>query len=200
MNKTLLKENLEINGIELICVKTKEDALNAAKEYIKTGISIGLGGSMSIEEIGLLKYILEKKDIKVFNQYEEGIDMNENVKRRKSGMHANLYVSSTNALTQNGELINADGEGNRVAAQIFGSDKLLIIAGKNKLVKDIDEGIARTYEVAAVKNAERLNKKAISYGKAPLYTTENIVAKISIIKKDKKGRTTIILVDEDLGY
>ncbi|MDR3177794.1 MAG: lactate utilization protein [Campylobacteraceae bacterium] len=195
-----LKENAQKNGIEIIFVQTKQEALEKAKKYIKSGSSVGLGGSVSVEEIGLLEYLVSRKDIILYNQYEEGISKEENLKRRKKGMVADIYVTSTNAITKEGWLINYDGAGNRVAAQIFGSDKLLIIAGVNKIVNDIHEGLARIKNIAAVKNAERLNKKALSFGKAANATAQSISSKSGIIHKDIRGRISVILVNETLGY
>jgi hypothetical protein len=144
--------------------------------------------------------LTSRKDITLHNQYEQGISKEENAKRRKLGVIADIFITSTNALSEKGELINCDGEGNRVAAQIFGSDKLLLIVGVNKIVKDVEAGLERIKTIAAVKNAERLNKKAASFGKEPNYSGDDISQKYGVIKSDKKGRTTIILVNETLGY
>ncbi|MDR0467851.1 MAG: lactate utilization protein [Campylobacteraceae bacterium] len=200
MDLKLLKQNCEKNGFEFIFVENKKEALKVAKEFFKSNMSVGLGGSVSVEECGIYDFLVNNKDLKVFNQYEQGIDMEENMRRRKMGMIADIYVTGTNALTMNGELVNCDGSGNRVAAQIFGSDKLLIVVGINKIVKDVDAGFLRIKEIAAIKNVERLNEKAIKLGKEPKYTIENISHKFTSISGDTKGRTTIILVNEELGY
>jgi len=97
-------------------VKTKEEAFELSKTYIKSGMSIGLGGSTSVSQIGLLDYVVNKDDITLHNQYEKGISMQENTNRRRSGMLTDLYIGGTNALTKDGKLVNADGSGNRVAA------------------------------------------------------------------------------------
>ncbi|MDR0762505.1 MAG: lactate utilization protein [Campylobacteraceae bacterium] len=195
-----LKKNALKNGIEVIFVQTGQEALEKAKEYIKPGLSIGLGGSVSVEEIGLLEYLTSRKDITLYNQYEDGISKEENTKRRKNGITADIYITGTNAITKEGWLINYDGSGNRVAAQIFGSDKLLIIAGVNKIVSDIHEGLDRIEKIAAVKNAQRLNKKALTFGKSADATAQSISNKGGIIHKDVPGRISVILVNETLGY
>lgn len=195
-----VKNNLEKNGFEVIEVKDSEEALKIAKEFIKDGMKIGLGGSTSVAQIGLLKYVTELENIELCNQYESGIDMAENLRRRREGLLSDLYITSSNAITENGELVNADGSGNRVAAQIFGPKKVLLVVGKNKIVKDIEAGFERIKNVAAVKNIERMNNKAIEMGKEPHYNADNIANKFSFINGDEKGRTTIILVDEELGY
>ncbi|MBP9566766.1 MAG: lactate utilization protein [Sulfurospirillum sp.] len=195
-----LKKVYEKHGFELICVPNKEEALRVAMSFVKPQMRIGFGGSTSVKEIGLYEYVTSRKDITLFNQYESGISMEENVERRRQGLLVDLYICSTNALSKNGELINADGSGNRVAAQMFGPKKVLIIAGKNKLVETIEDGFKRIREVAAPKNLERMNNVAKSMGKVPRYTLETIGQKFSYITGDEVGRTSIILVDEDLGF
>ena len=195
-----LVEIFRKHGIEVVCVKNKEEALACAKSFIRTGMSIGLGGSTTVAQIGLLEYVTLLKEITLFNQYEKGISMDENVKRRREGMLSDLYICGTNAITRNGELVNADGSGNRVAAQIFGPKKVLVVTGRNKIVENKEEGFKRILEVAAPKNIERMNNMALSMGKEPRHNMENIGNKWAYIDGDEPGRTTIILVDEDLGF
>ncbi|AXX90280.1 hypothetical protein CKA55_05805 [Arcobacter suis] len=187
-------------GYDAHFVKTKEEALELSKTYIKSGMSVGLGGSVSVVEIGLLDYLLNKKDITLFNQYEDGISMDENIKRRKQGLVSDIFVTSTNALTKDGKLVNADGSGNRVAAFSYGPTNVLLIVGVNKIVENLELGFKRVMEVAAIKNIDRMNKKAISFGKEPKHNIDNIANKFSWVKADDKDRIIIILVDEELGY
>ncbi|WP_333803646.1 lactate utilization protein [Sulfurospirillum sp.] len=195
-----LKKIYKKHGFELICVPTQEEALSVAMSFIKPNMSIGFGGSTTVKQIGLYDYVTSRKDITLYNQYEAGISMEENSDRRHKGILADLYITSTNALTKNGELVNADGSGNRVAAQIFGPKKVLIIAGINKLVENVEEGFNRIRDVASPKNIERMNNLAISLGKEPRHNMNNIGRKFSYINGDDEGRTTIILVDDELGY
>ena len=187
-------------GYDAHFVKTKEEALELSKTYIKSGMSVGLGGSVSVQEIGLLDYLLNKKDITLFNQYEDGISMDENIHRRRQGLVSDIFVTSTNAITKDGKLVNADGSGNRVAAFSYGPKNVLVIVGVNKIVEDVEAGFKRVMEVAAVKNIDRINNKAIEMGKEPKYNLDNIANKFSWVKADDKDRIIIILVDEELGY
>jgi len=187
-------------GYDAHFVRTKEEALELSKTYIKSGMSVGLGGSESVKEIGLLNYLLNKKDITLFNQYEDGISMDENIHRRRQGLVSDIFVTSTNAITKDGKLVNADGSGNRVAAFSYGPKNVLVIVGINKIVEDVESGFKRVMEVAAVKNIERINNKAIEMGKEPKHNLDNIANKFSWIKADDKDRIIIILVDEELGY
>lgn len=195
-----LQEAFKKHGMEVIPVATKEEALALAKTFIKSGMSIGLGGSTSVAQIGLLEYVTSLSDITLFNQYEKGISIEENTRRRREGMLSDLYICGTNALTKTGELINADGSGNRVAAQMFGPKKVLIVTGRNKIVETVEEGFKRIMEIAAPKNIERMNNTAIAMGKEPRHNMDNIGNKWAYIDGDVEGRTTIILVDEDLGF
>ena len=181
-------------------VKNKDEALTLAKTFIKPNMSVGLGGSVSVQQIGLLEYLVNKKDIVLHNQYEAGISMEENIERRRKGVVSDIFVTSVNAITRDGKLVNADGSGNRVAAFSYGPKNLLVIAGINKIVETLEDGFKRVMEVAAPKNIERINNVAIKMGKEPRYNLDNIANKFSWVKADDKDRIIIVLVDEELGY
>lgn len=194
-------EVLKSCGYNANFVKNKKEALELAKSFIKPNMSVGMGGSLSMEQIGLLDFLKNNKEITLYNQFESGISMDENLRRRKQGLIADMYVTGTNAVTKDGKLINVDGSGNRVAALNFGPTNVLLIIGKNKIVNTLEDGFERVKNVAAVKNVERLNQKAISFGKEPKYNVDNASNKFTWIKCDREeGRIIIILVDEDLGF
>ena len=195
-----MKEKLEQNGFNVLFAKNRDEALELAKKFIKNSSSIGLGGSTTVVEVGLYDYLVKHKNIELFNQYEEGITMEENLNRRRKGLLCDLYISGCNAITKDGKLVNADGGGNRVAAQIFGPKKVLLVVGTNKIVDDVEAGFKRIMEVAAVKNVARINKKLEAMGREVKYHLGNIATKFTSISSDEKGRTTIILIDEELGY
>ena len=193
-------KNLENNGFEVIEVSDATEAFNKAKEFIKDGQKIGLGGSTTVAQIGLLEYLTKLDNIKLCNQYEEGISKDENLERRRQGILSDLYITSCNAITKDGYLVNVDGDGNRVAAQIFGPNKVLLIVGKNKLVESLEDAFQRIRDIVIPLNIERMNSKAISMGKEPHYNPDNIANKFTYITGDREGRTTIILVNEELGF
>jgi L-lactate utilization protein LutB len=195
-----LLDTLKQCGYDPHFVQTRQEALELSKTFIKDGMSVGLGGSTTVSEIGLLDEIVNNKNITLFNQYEKGISMEENTKRRREGMLTDLYVTGTNALTKDGKLVNADGSGNRVAALIFGPKKVLVVIGINKIVENLDEGFKRLMEVAAVKNVDRMNSKSIEMGKEPRHNLDNIANKFTYIKADVQNRISIIIVNEELGY
>jgi hypothetical protein len=195
-----LVNTLENCGYEVHCVSNKEEAFQLSKTFIKSDMTVGLGGSVSVGQIGLLDYLINKKDIILHNQYEAGITMEENSERRRQGLVSDIFVTGTNALTKDGKLVNADGSGNRVAAFCYGPRRVLVIVGKNKIVDTVEDGFKRVMEVAAVKNIERMNSKAIEMGKEPRHNLDNIANKFSWVKADEKNRIILILVDEELGY
>ncbi len=194
-------ENLRAHGFQVIPVKNAREALETAKPFFKGVQTVGLGGSVTVQQIGLLDWLRQSHGFQLFDQYEEGISMEENVERRRRGLLADIFVSSSNAITRSGYLVNVDGAGNRVAAQAYGPQKVLLIVGKNKIVDDVEAGFRRIEEVVAPKNVERVNKKAFSLKKEQRYTVQNIQSVFVVIKKtDDKNRITLILVDEELGF
>ncbi len=194
-------KNLKDHGFEVIPVRTASEALEEAKKYFVDVQSVGLGGSVTVLEIGLLSWLRQQQGFQLFDQYEEGISMEENVERRRKGLLADIFVTSSNAVTRSGYLVNVDGTGNRVAAQTFGPRRVLLIVGKNKIVPDVEAGFRRIEEVVAPKNVERVNKKAFSLKKEQKYTVENIQSVFVVIKKtDNRNRISMILVDEELGF
>ena len=203
MNEAHFKEtiiHLEENGFEVIHLTTASEAFETAKTFVRIDMYIGLGGSTTVAQIGLLDWLQTNKTITLSNQYEPGITPEENYERRRQGLLSDLYITGCNAITHAGELVNVDGDGNRVAAQIFGPRKLLLIASTNKIVATREAAFERIRTEVAPKNIERMNTKALSMGKEPRWNAENIANKYVWINGDEPGRTTIILVDEPLGY
>ena len=193
-------KTLKSCGYKVIQAEDKNEALDISKSLIKSGMSVGLGGSTTVKDIGLLDELVSRDDIILHNQYELGITMQENTKRRRDGILTDIYVCSTNAITKDGKLINADGSGNRTAAMIFGPKEVLLIVGKNKIVEDTQEGLHRLMNIAAIKNINRMNTIAINANKEPIHNLDNIANKFTQIKADEQDRITIILVNEELGY
>lgn len=192
--------NLEANGFVVKIFDNKQEALDFAKTQIKDGMKIGLGGSVTVQQIGLLDYLTQLKNVHLYNQYEVGISIEENNKRRREGLLSDLYIAGINAITKNGELVNVDGSGNRVAAQIYGPHKVLLFAGENKITENFQTAIERINDVAIVKNLKRINEKAEMFGKGKKYTKNTLANKYTLINGEEKGRTTIVIIKEELGF
>jgi len=194
---------LNANNIECRFVQSKEEALELALELIPEGSEVGLGGSVSVEQIGLLAKLREG-NYTLHDQYEQGLDMEENLSRRRKGIVAKYFVTGTNAITSDGQLVNVDGMGNRVAAQIFGPEKVVLIAGTNKIVKDVHAAFERLEKIAAPINAKRvdMNTPCRDTGEcSDCDSPMRICNMYSIIRRMMfPGRVTLILVNDALGF
>lgn len=201
------------NYDEFVSVLTKHDytvhsAKNGteAKEIALKLIgsdSCGFGGSMTVASIGLYEALLENGNPVFKSSY--GISVEERNKIYKDAADAKWYVSSTNAITKEGALVNIDGTANRVASMVFGPDKVIIFVGKNKLTEDISSAITRVKEVATPPNARRLNKKtpcAVT-GKCVNCSSPDRLCKVTTIIEYKPNyleEMHLILIDEELGF
>jgi hypothetical protein len=194
---------LNANNIECIFVQSKEEALEKALELIPEGSEVGLGGSVSVEQVGLLEK-LRTGSYTLHDQYEEGIDMGENFARRRKGIVAKYFVAGTNAITMDGQLVNVDGMGNRVAAQIFGPEKVILVAGTNKVVKDVHAAFDRLEKIAAPINAKRVGMSTPCADTGECIDCDSpmrICNMYTIIRRMMfPGRVTLILVNESLGF
>ncbi|RJP64114.1 MAG: lactate utilization protein [Candidatus Abyssobacteria bacterium SURF_17] len=196
-------EALQANNIECVFVQNKQEALKKALEMIPVGATVGLGGSVTVEQIGLLAELRSGK-YTVYDQYESGIDMEENMRRRRAGLTAHYFVTGTNAVTMDGQLVNVDGLGNRVAAQAFGPEKVILVAGKNKIVKDVHEAFDRLEKIAAPINAKRVNAATPCADTGVCIDCDSparICNIYTIIRRMMiPGRITVILVNDSLGF
>ncbi|MCD7778940.1 MAG: lactate utilization protein, partial [Clostridiales bacterium] len=134
---------------------TKEEALKTALEIIPQGASISWGGSESIKEVGVLDAI--KSGNYVVYDRDSAKSPEERTEIMRKGMFADFYIGSSNAITYDGELVNIDGMGGRVAAYIWGPENVLLFVSLNKAVGTVEEGVNRVRNCAAPPNAERLN-------------------------------------------
>ncbi|KNF07969.1 protein of unknown function DUF162 [Gottschalkia purinilytica] len=196
-------KNLEENNINGYFVEDEKDAIEKIKEIIEEGDTVSVGGSMSLFETGIIDF-LRKGNYNFLDRYEEGLTSNDIKELFIKTFSSDAYLVSTNAITEKGELYNVDGLGNRVAAMIYGPKKVIVVAGINKIVKDIDEAIMRNREIAAPANSKRLDKKTpckkVGYC-MDCNSPERICNKYTIIKKEyQKDRMYVIIVNQYLGY
>lgn len=136
------------------------ETMDLAKEEIKRIIpncdSIGTGGSMTLKDSGILNELDLRGNKMITTSIGPAVSKDEALKIRKTALFADWYLTSTNAFTIKGDLINIDGMGNRVASMIFGPDKVIVLTGKNKLTKDPMDAVRRIKTKACGKNARRL--------------------------------------------
>jgi L-lactate utilization protein LutB len=195
-------EKFNLRGIEGYYCDNAEEALVTAKRFLTPGCSISWGGSETLKEIGLLEE-LKASDYIIYDRAEAKTAEERSALYSKI-VTADYFFMSSNAITLDGQLINIDGTGNRVACLITGPENVIIIAGMNKIVTDVDTGIARVRNMAAPPNVVRLgvHTPCAELGRcANCLSEECICCEIVITRKSKiPGRIKVILVGEELGF
>jgi hypothetical protein len=196
-------EKLVSHDFKALYVKTKEEGVQEVWKHITPKQSIGVGGSLTIRELGILEK-LEAEGYTIYNHWKSGLSKESILEIRKSQMTSDLFLSSANAITLNGELVNIDGIGNRVNSTNFGPGKVILVAGYNKIVEDVQEAIKRIKNVAAPLNARRLNidVPCAKVGKCVDCNSPNRICRVIVIHERKPSLTDIliILVGEELGF
>ncbi|TQQ84727.1 lactate utilization protein [Peptacetobacter hominis] len=194
---------LENNNINGYFAKDKDELISTIKSIVKSGSTVSCGGSMTLFETDIIDF-LRGSDYNFLDRYKEGLSANDIKEIYRKSFFADAYFTSSNAITENGELYNVDGNGNRVAAMIYGPDKVIVISGVNKIVKNEQEAIERVRNIAAPANAKRLNTDtpcSISGSCAYCSSSDRICCDYVTIKKQRsKGRMHVIFLNEVLGY
>ncbi|MBA7554213.1 hypothetical protein ES705_46825 [subsurface metagenome] len=194
---------LKANGFEVIYADNSKEALDKVMFLIPKEAKVGIGGSVTVRDIGLVEAI-EKQGNTIFMDWGKPIELKEKLKVRKESLTSDVYLTSSNAITLQGQLVNIDGTGNRVSAMVFGPKKVIIIAGANKLVDTLDEALARIRNIAGPLNGKRLNLNTpcALTGKCTDCNSPDRMCNITVIleKKPNLSDITIVLVGENLGY
>lgn len=194
---------LERNNMKGYLAKDTDDIINIIKELVDEKSLVACGGSMTLFETGIID-LLRSGRYNFLDRYEENLSPQEMKEIFRKSFCADAYFTSTNAITEEGELYNVDGMGNRVAAMLYGPDKVIVVCGVNKIVKNIDEAINRNKVVSAPANAKRLNTKTpckeVGYC-MDCSSSERICCEYTIIKKQRiPNRIHIIFINESFGY
>jgi L-lactate utilization protein LutB len=201
-----LQQALEGNNFE---VHRAADAAAAHRIVIeeilpKSGArSVGWGGSLTVVGTGLVEAIKARPDIAMIDTLDKQVPFDELMERRRRALLVDLYITGANAVTEDGQLVNLDMLGNRVAALTFGPRHVAVIVGRNKVVPSIDEAMFRVKNIAAPANAMRLDKKTpcvkTSYCEE-CKSPDRICNTWTITEKSyPKGRVKVVLVNQDLG-
>lgn len=195
-------KGLQARNSEGYYARTKEEALKLALDLIPKGSSVGWGGSVSIEEIGL-KAAVKAGDYKVLDR-DNCKDAVEKKALERQIFGADYFLCSSNAITEDGILVNIDGNSNRVAAIAYGPDNVLMIVGMNKVAKDVDAAIYRARNEAATINAQRfpLSTPCKAAGSCMNCMSKDTICCEFLITRFSRhaGRIKVILVEEDLGF
>ena len=196
-------ENLKRRGFDAFWCKTREEAKSKLLDIIPKTAKIGIGGSVTIRELGIIDELIERGNT-VIHHWKPGLASEEDFQIRREEMTSDVFLSSTNALTVDGVIVNTDGVGNRVAGMIFGPRRVILVVGVNKIVKDIDDAIWRIKNVATPMNAYRLglNTPCAKVGYCTNCASNVSICRVTTIIEYKPSRTdfTVVLVNEELGY
>ena len=208
-------ENLGKNGIEAVFAPDKESALALLEKLLVPGGTIGVGGSVTLSQIGAMDLIRNPK-YRFIDRYESGLSPEDSLRRKRECAMADTFISSTNAITETGLLYNVDGTGNRLCAFVFGPKRVIVVAGYNKIVPTIEDAVIRVKTVSAPANAVRLGMDTYcaKHGHCINMTidrnnlmfpasgtcTSRLCTSAVVTGRQDKGRMTVIIVGEQLGY
>lgn len=199
--QTVIK-GLQSRNMEGYYAETKEEALKKALELIPEGASVSWGGSMSMMEIGLHDALMKGNYKK--QPREEAKTPEEKKAAERFAYSADYFISSSNAVTEDGILINIDGNANRVSAIAYGPEHVLMIVGMNKIARDTDAAMSRARNVAATCNTQRFPIKTpcrTTGACADCKTPDTICCQFLMTRYSKHpGRIQVILVNDDLGF
>ena len=201
-----VKEMLESNNFEVFLADNAAAAKKIVLEEIvpRAGAkSIAWGGSMTFTATGLYDALKKVKGMKVIDPYDKTLSREESIECRRQSLLVDLFITGTNAITEMGTLVNLDMIGNRVAALTFGPKSVIVLAGRNKIVPDLEEAMVRVKNIAAPANTMRLGMKTpcakTSYCEE-CKSKDRICNSWAITEKSfPKGRIKIVLINEDLG-
>lgn len=207
-------EALRANRMDACFVETRQDALEKIKSLLPSGGVVSHGGSVTLAEIGVPQ-LLKEGGYRYLDRAKPNLTREEIQQIYRDTFSADVFLTSTNAITERGELYNVDGNCNRVAALLFGPKSVIVVAGYNKIVANIDEAAQRVKRIAAPANAVRLDCEtycraagqcvSLKDGSSDICSGCGSDARIccnyviSAMQREK-GRIKVILVGEPLGY
>jgi len=215
----IVVNNLQKRNINAQYVSSRKEALSTILEMIPEGATVSRGDSVSLEQLGVIPELKKRNKNKVADSLERNADgslaleMGEVIRSQREAFLSDVFLTGTNAVTLDGKLVNIDGAGNRVAAMMYGPQKVIMVAGINKIVKDVDEALERIHNVAAPMNAMRhcLKHNMPELGDLPCVKTGRCVdckhdwriclntVIIEGVFPFVKGRINVVLVGEELG-
>lgn len=201
VKSTLEENNYEVHLVDNLA-EAKEIVLKKLIPAIKPA-SISWGGSVTVTGSGVYDELKDSSRYQIIDTYDANVSPEEKLERRRQALLVDLFITGTNAVTETGKLVNLDMIGNRVGAITFGPRDVIILAGRNKIVAEVDDALLRIKQVAAPANTVRLGMKnpCLKTGYCEeCKSRERICNAWTIHEKSfPKGRIKIVLINEDLG-
>jgi hypothetical protein len=196
-------ESLEKHGFGARFASNREEASQFIMEAAADCKTVGIAGTATVRDLGVLPK-LEAAGKTIYDHWKLKVGTPEELQCRKEQLRADLFLGSANAVTMTGEIVNRDGCGNRVNAMTFGPRKVVLVAGRNKVVQDLDAALTRIETVAAPIRAMSLNRKTpcVKSGFCmDCDSPERICRVTSIIhRKPMFTDITVVILDEEMGY
>ena len=195
-------KGLESRNMEGYYVESKKEALKKAVALIPKGSSVGWGGSASVDDIGI-KVVLKTGEYVIYDR-DNGSDSIEKKKIERQIFGCDYFLCSSNAITEDGILVNIDGNSNRVAAIAYGPEHVIMIVGMNKVAKDVEAAVYRARNEAAPINAQRfdLDTPCKNLGTCMNCMSKDTICCEFLVTRFSRhpGRIKVILVGEELGF
>lgn len=196
-------KNINSRNMEGYYIKNREQLFQKLKDLIIEGSTVGVGDSMTLFETGVIDFLRSGK-FNFLDKYKARLTSDDKQGIYIKNFSADTFICSTNAITESGELYNIDGNGSRVAPMIYGPKQVIIVAGINKIVKDLDEAEKRVRQYAAPIDAKRLSKDTpcTKLGYCVDCKSPNRICNDFVVIRGQfiKGRIKILIVGEMLGY
>lgn len=195
--------NLKKNNINGYYVKDNDELINLIKDIAKEGEVVSVGGSMSLFESKVIE-LLRSGRYEFLDRYKENLTQEDIKEIYRKSFFADTYFASANAITEDGKIFNVDGNGNRVAAILYGPDKVVLIVGVNKIVKNIEQAVSRNRAISGPANAKRLNLSTpcVKTGQCMECNSEDrICCEYTVIKRQRNPkRMHVIFINDTLGF
>ena len=192
-------KHLKRRNMEAFYCKTAEEAVKKVSELIADGSSVTWGGSMTIRDMGIPQALKERGTL----ERDEVTDREEVVKIYERAFTADVYLSSANAISEDGVIVNIDGNGNRVAAITWGPKKVIFIIGLNKVAQTVEAALARARSTASPINAARFDIKTPCQTDGVCHncnSPESICNYVHFLRNSPRGKHVVVLVGENWGY
>ena len=199
--KTIIK-NLQRRHIEGFYCPTAEMAVKKVSELIADGSSVTWGGTMTVRDLGIPDFLRSRGTLEVIDR-----DLVETTEEKQAvylrAFSADVYLTSANAISEDGVIVNIDGNGNRVAAITWGPKKVIFVIGLNKVAQTVEAALSRARATASPINAARFDIKTPCQNDGVCHncnSPESICNYIHFLRNSPKGRHTVVLIGEDYGY
>jgi len=199
--KTLIK-NLQRRHIEGFYCPTAEEAVRKVSELIEDGNSVTWGGTMTVRDLGIPEALKKRGTLEVLDR-DLVVTPEEKQAMYLRAFSVDVYLSSANAISEDGVIVNIDGNGNRVAAITWGPKKVIFVIGLNKVAQTVEAALARARSTASPINAARFDIKTPCQVDGVCHncnSIDSICNYVHFLRNSPQGRHTVILVGENLGY